>query len=217
MLRIKTIQDVDDALQILTARDPDLARILQYVSDAGTKVPLRLRAEGFGGLAEIVIAQLVSKASANAIYARFQQHISPMSPDTYLEAGEETWRKIGLSRPKQATFSAISTAIISGELDLARLGELPAQEAISHLSAIKGIGPWTAQVYLLFCLGHRDIFPAGDLALREAARLIWSMPQRPPEAELKIIARRWAPWRGVAARLLWTYYAVSKNAAEVIP
>ena len=217
MSKIKTIKDVNDALVLLVDEDRDLALAHKTVCDAGLQVPLRLRPGGFAGLAQIVVSQLVSKASANAIYQRFEQHISPLTPAAYLEAGTGVWQKIGLSRPKQATFSAISTAIISGKLDLESLGQLCPEEAKAHLTAIKGIGPWTAQVYLLFCMGHSDIFPSGDLALREAARLIWSMESRPTDKELAAIARKWSPRRAVAARLLWAYYAARKNGTQAAP
>ncbi|MCF6321990.1 MAG: DNA-3-methyladenine glycosylase 2 family protein [Rhizobiaceae bacterium] len=217
MSRIKTIQDVDNALAQLVEDHPELARALHAVNSAGMKVPLRLRPAGFEGLSQIVISQLVSKAAANAIHQRFISHITPLTPQTYLDAGEKIWRTIGLSRPKQVTLSAISTAIINNELDLKTLGEKRVDDAISHLTAIKGIGPWTAHVYLLFCVGHSDIFPSGDLALREAARVVFSMKERPTAKELDTLARQWSPRRGVAARLLWSLYAAKKAGRDATP
>jgi len=215
--RIKSIDDVNKALAVFSEQDPDLARALQFVSAAAIEVPLRLRPGGFGGLVEIVISQLVSKASANAIHQRFIDHIQPLTPDAYLAAGTETWQKIGLSRPKQAAITAVAEAINCGSLEPALLGELPVEEALLQLTSIKGIGRWSAEVYLLFCLGHADIFPSGDLALREAARLIWDMEERPADQKLKQLAQKWSPWRGVAARLLWTYYAAHKSGKQVMP
>ena len=211
MRAIKTIEDVNLGLEELMHRDPDLAQAYNYVRKAGFIVPLRLRAGGFGALAEIIISQLVSKASANAINERFLHHINPLTPETYLKEGEEAWRIIGLSRPKQASICALANGLINGELDLKSLANMPQEQAISHLSAIKGIGPWSAQIYLMFCLGHRDIFPAGDLALREAARLLWSLDERPSVNELSVLAQRWSPQRAIAARLLWVFYAVKKE------
>ena len=177
--RIRTIEDVNHALAQLTRSDTDLARAYQSVCDAGMEVPLRLRPGGFSGLAEIVISQLLSKSSASAIHRRFEFHISPLTPDNCLNADETTWRAIGMSRAKQTTLRAIATALNKGCLNLDCLADLSVEQAVKQLTAIKGIGPWTADVYLLFCVGHPDIFPSGDLALREAARIIWSRQERP--------------------------------------
>jgi len=217
LFRINTIHDVNHGLAQLVENHPNLAGALRTIKSSGMKVPLRLRPGGFGGLAEIVISQLVSKASANAIHQRFVLQISPLTSQAYLDADEEVWRKIGLSRPKQVTLSAISTALINNDLKLDTLGDLSVEDAISHLTAIKGIGPWTADIYLLFCVGHTDIFPCGDLALREAARQVFSLDERPTSSELEELARQWSPWRGVAARLLWTLYAANKAGLKATP
>ncbi len=211
LCKIKNNEDVFYGLEQLRVLDPHLGEVMTFVKSAGVRVPLRLRPGGFAGLAEIVISQLVSKVSANAIYLRFLEQVNPLTPQQFLEVGEEGWRKIGLSRPKQKTLVAVSDAIQCGTLDLVGLGELQVEDAMRQLTAIKGIGPWSAQVYLLFCCGHRDIFPAGDLALREAARIMWRREARPCERELEQHAEQWAPWRGVAARLLWAFYAVHKE------
>jgi len=215
--RIKTIEDVNNALDILIKSDPDLARAYQTVCDVGIEVPLRLRPGGFSGLSEIVISQLVSKASANAIHQRFNSHISTLTPDNCLNADDEIWRAIGMSRAKQATLREIATALKNCTLNLDTLGDLPVDQAFRHLTSIKGIGQWTADVYLLFCVGHPDIFPSGDLALRETARIIWSLEHRPLDKDLRKLASRWSPWRGVAARLLWAFYAVEKNKRDATP
>jgi DNA-3-methyladenine glycosylase II len=217
LTRIKTIEDVNNALTTLIKSDADLARAYQSVRDAGIEVPLRLRPGGFSGLSEIVISQLVSKASANAIHQRFKIHISTLTPDSCLNADDEIWRAIGMSRPKQTTLRAIATALNNRSLNLDSLGDLPVDQAVKHLTAIKGIGPWTADVYLLFCVGHPDIFPSGDLALREAAKIIWSLQHRPLDKDLRKLAKQWSPWRGVAARLLWAFYAAEKNKKDAMP
>lgn len=217
MSKISTIDDVNRALDHLTRAHPELADAHTFVTEAKLQVPLRLRPGGFAGLSEIVISQLVSKASANAIHQRFIQHISPLTPAAFLDAGESVWKQIGLSRPKYNTLCAISTAMTDGTLRPDTLDTLPVETAEKQLTAIKGIGPWTAQVYLLFCAGHSDIFPAGDLALREAYRLIKGQDQRPSDAELSKAARQWSPWRGTAARLLWTYYAAKKQKQDAAP
>ncbi len=208
---------MNQALEILVNNDTDLARAYQFVQAEGMSVPLRLRPGGFDGLAEIVISQLVSKASASAIHLRLKKYIFPLSPENCLMTSDDTWRVIGLSRPKQATLRAVATALTKHELDLDCLSDLPVKEAVSHLTAIKGIGNWTAEVYLLFCTGHPDIFPSGDLALREAAKIIWSTEERPRDEVLKSMALRWSPRRGVAARLLWTFYAANKLRMNPLP
>lgn len=217
MPTIKTIDDVNRALAILVKSDSALAHAYQFILDTGLAVPLRLRPGGFGGLSEIVISQLVSKASANAIHQRFMSHIPTLTPDNCLNANDETWRAIGMSRPKQATLRAIATGLRNNQLNLESLADLSVEQAVKHLTQIKGVGQWTADVYLLFCVGHSDIFPSGDLALREAAKLIWSLDHRPPDKELRELATRWSPWRGVAARLLWAYYAANKNRKDAAP
>ncbi len=217
MTRIKTIEDVNSALALLIKADTDLTRAYQTVRDAGIEVPLRLRPGGFSGLSEIVISQLVSKASANAIHQRFKNHIPKLTPDSCLNADDKTWRAIGMSRAKQITLQAIATAIKNHSLDFDSLEDLPVDQAVKHLTTIKGIGQWTADVYLLFCVGHPDIFPSGDLALREAARIVLSLEHRPLDKDLRNLASRWSPWRGVAARLLWAFYAAEKNKRDALP
>ena len=215
--KITTIDDVNNALDILVANDPALAKARNFVKSENIEIPLRLRPAGFGGLAELVISQLVSKAAAAAIHQRFIDKISPLTPQAYLDAGENIWREIGLSRPKQTAIHAVANAIIDNSLKLDELSYMPVKQATDHLCKIKGIGPWSAQVYLLFCEGHADIFPAGDLALREAARQILKMDERPDEKMLAKHAEIWSPHRGTAARLLWAYYAATKNQSESAP
>lgn len=211
MRRIDCEDDIRDGLDYLAAKDPVIAHMRSCVD----QVPLRRRPPGFFALADIVISQQVSKQSAEAISARFATLINPMTPQQYLASGEEAWIAIGLSRPKQRTLAALSQTLVNGDIDLDQLCALPVDEATAQMTAIKGIGPWTAQVYLLFAAGHRDIFPAGDLALQEAVRQALDLPERPSEKELRKRAESWAPWRGVAARLAWAYYAAQTGRAAV--
>ena len=111
----------------------------------------------------------------------------------------------------------MAAALNDGALVLDLLESMSAQDAEAHMVAIKGIGAWTARIYLLFCLGHPDVFPAGDLALQEAVRLGFDLPTRPTVAEVEAFAERWRPWRGVAAKLLWNYYGAMKSGKEAIP
>ena len=126
-------------------------------------------------------------------------------------ASDETLRACGLSTPKMKTLRAIADAMADGALNLSALAETTAEEAHATLCAIHGIGPWTADIFLLFCLGHPDAWPAGDLALQEAARIALGLRNRPDAKRLEKIGQRWRPYRGVAARLLWAYYRVMKE------
>ena len=187
--------------------DPELVgRLLA----AGGPPPLRRREPGFAGLAAIIVSQQVSVASASAIFGRLEAQIAPLEARRLAAAGDEDLRSCGLSAPKIGALRAAAEAAASGRLDLEGLAALDAEDAHDALVAVKGVGPWTADIFLLFCLGHPDAFPAGDLALQEAARLALALEARPDAARLERIAERWRPWRGVAARMLWAYYRAVK-------
>ncbi len=172
----------------------------------GGPAPLRRREPGFAGLAAIIVSQQVSVASASAIFGRLEARIAPLDAAGIAGATDDDLRACGLSAPKIRALRALSEAVVNGGLDLMGLSALDAGEAHAALVAVKGVGPWTADIFLLFCLGHPDAFPAGDLALREAAKLALKLKTRPDAARLERIAEPWRPWRGVAARLLWAYY-----------
>lgn len=199
--------DLDRALAALEALDP--ARIGPMRARAG-RPPLRRRAPGLEGLCAIVVSQQVSVASARAIESRLLARFAPLDAAALAGAGEEDLRACGLSAPKMRTLRACAQAILDGTLDLDALASADAAEAHAALTAVKGIGPWTADIYLLFCLGHPDAFPAGDLALQEAARLAFGLKTRPDARRLEAMAKGWRPFRAVAARLLWSFYAVAK-------
>jgi DNA-3-methyladenine glycosylase II len=207
MNTIENEKDIQTGLAALAGCCPVLKSVIAQAPD----VPLRRTTPGFASLASIIISQQVSKQSAEAIFGRMQEFVVPLTAERYLELGEEVWIKIGLSRPKQRTFLALCQSIADGEIALDELSAMTAADAMDRLVAIKGIGPWTAEVYLLFAVGHRDIFPAGDLALQQAAADAYGLEQRPTDKELRVMAESWAPWRGVAARLLWAFYAVKKG------
>ncbi|MFK8252711.1 DNA-3-methyladenine glycosylase family protein [Ancylobacter terrae] len=201
------------ALSDLARLDPRLAPIL-----AATGAPrLRRRAAGFAGLAGIVIAQQVSAASARAIEARLTAVLGG-EPDAarVLAAGEAGLRAGGLSTPKIRTLAALARSVDAGNLDFERLHALPSPAARAALVALPGIGPWTAEVYLLFALGRADAFPAGDLAVQIAAAEALGHPERLAAPALEAIAEDWRPLRGVAAQLLWAYYA-SRRAGRGAP
>ncbi|SEQ43549.1 DNA-3-methyladenine glycosylase II [Faunimonas pinastri] len=206
MRRIDTEADIAEAVAALAELDPRLAAVLGV---AGS-VPLRRRAGGFEGLARTIMGQQISDAAADAIWTRFRAAVEPFTPAQYLATPVETLQTAGLSAAKIRTLTGIATALTE-HLDLDALHLVPAQEAIAAMTALKGIGPWTAEVYLLFSAGHPDIFPAGDLALQEAVRDAFGLEARPSEKALREMAALWSPWRGVAARLFWAYYRVRKN------
>jgi DNA-3-methyladenine glycosylase II len=204
--------DGQAALEAATARlvalDPDIVGKLIAIGGA---TPLRLQAPGFAGLARIIVSQQVSTASANAIFARVETALAPLSARSVIAASDETLRACGLSWAKIRALRALAQAVAQDGLDLAGLGGLAAEEAHKALVAVKGIGPWTADIFLLFSLGHPDAFPAGDIALQEAARLVLGLKERPNARRLEEIAERWRPLRGIAARMLWAYYRAARQ------
>ena len=199
---------LDQAVAGLSAADPET---ILHMLEHGGPPPLRLQEPGLEGLLLIVISQQVSVASADAIAARVRRNISPLTAAAISAASDEELRACGLSGPKMRTFRAVSEAILSGALDLDGLAAMGPEEAHQTLIKVKGIGPWTADIFLLFCLGHPDAWPVGDLALQEAARLALRLKTRPDAKKLEKIGERWRPWRGVAARILWSYYRVAKS------
>ncbi|MBV8105860.1 MAG: DNA-3-methyladenine glycosylase 2 family protein [Hyphomicrobiales bacterium] len=201
------------AAEALRERDPELIDRLMAI---GGPPPLRRREPGFAGLAAIIVSQQVSVASAKAIFGRLEARIVPLEAARFAIATEDDLRACGLSTPKIRALRALSEAVAEGGLDLAGLAALDAENAHAALVAVKGVGPWTADIFLLFCLGHPDAFPAGDLALQEAAKLALKLKTRPDAARLERIAERWRPWRGVAARMLWAYYRGLKERSGMV-
>jgi DNA-3-methyladenine glycosylase II len=204
---IHTEADLDAAIARLVAADMRFGHVLSVAE----RPPLRRRADGFAGLVSIVVSQQLSVASAAAILGRLTAAIDPLEPAAVVRARSDKLKRTGLSAPKIRTLKAIAKAVAAGELDLGSLGRMPADEAHAALTAVHGIGPWTADIYLLACLGHADAWPAGDLALQEAAKLLLELEARPSTKEMAALADGWRPWRAVAARLLWTYYRARKQ------
>ncbi len=210
---IDSEENLDHGLKALIAQDPAMAELLRI----GGRPRLRKREPGLQGLAAIIVSQQVSTASAKAIWARVEARFPTLSSGDLIKADDETLKGLGLSSPKIRALRAIAEAIENGSLALSALETFSAEEAEAHMVAIKGIGPWTARIYLLFCLGHSDAFPAGDLALQEAVRIGFDLPTRPDAKHIETFAERWRPWRGVAAKLLWNYYGAMKSGKEAIP
>jgi DNA-3-methyladenine glycosylase II len=199
--------DLEAALATLVAADPRFATL---IARAG-RPPLRRRPDGFAGLAATVVSQQLSTASAGAIWARLAAAFDPFEPQAIMRARSARLARLGLSSPKIRALKEIARAIAAGQLALASLTEATAEDAHAALTAVHGIGPWTADIYLLSCLGHADVWPAGDLALQEAARLAFGLPARPSAKEMIPLAEGWRPLRAVAARVLWTYYRAVKG------
>lgn len=206
MRRIASLDDISAGLDALCAIDPRLEAVRAIAGE----VPLRLSEPGFTSLVSIIVAQQVSRASADAIFGRLIKLVDPLTPQALLDAGEPLFRTAGLSRPKERTLLAVSEAVCDG-LDLHHLCRLDATDAIARMTSVSGIGPWTAQCYLLFSAGHPDIFPARDVALQSAVGHALGLSPRPDEKILGGLAESWAPWRGVAARLFWAYYRETRG------
>ena len=180
--------------------------------------PLRRRPGGFAGLAATVVSQQLSTASAAAIWGRLAAAFDPFEPRALLGARTARLKRTGLSASKIVTLKAIASAIERRTLDLEALAGCPAEDAHRALTSVRGIGPWTADIYLLSGVGHADVWPAGDLALQEAVRRAFRLRKRPDVKRMGPLAEIWRPWRGVAARVLWTYYrAVKKRDGIFMP
>ncbi|WP_299042289.1 DNA-3-methyladenine glycosylase 2 family protein [uncultured Tateyamaria sp.] len=199
---IETDADVAEGAAWLAQRDPALARALEVAGP----LPLRRRPDGFAALLNAIIGQQVSVASANAIWARLEEG-GLITPTAVTRAEEDGLRAAGLSRQKILYACALAEAGI----DYDALRRAPDADVITTLTAVKGIGVWTAEIYAMFALGRADVFAPGDLALQEAARMIFDLPDRPKENALRQMAGDWSPWRAVAARLFFTYYRVAKG------
>ncbi|MFD1511456.1 DNA-3-methyladenine glycosylase family protein [Lacimonas salitolerans] len=199
---IETDADVARGAAWLAARCPRMA----YAHDLCAPLPLRRRPDGFAQLLSAIVSQQVSVASANAIWGRLEG-AGLTDPDAVLALTEDELRALGLSRQK----AAYAHALAGAGIDFPALRTAPTHEVIRTLTAVKGIGVWTAEIYAKFSLGHADVFAAGDLALQEGARMLYDLPDRPSERALRAMAEGWSPWRSVAARMLWAYYHVMKQ------
>ena len=205
--------DLDRAVDALVQADPRLRPILD-VTGAPT---LRRRPAGYAGLAAIVVGQQLSTTSAAAIWGRLAAALQPVDAAAVLATPDDILGgAIGLSRAKIRTLKAIAGEIAAGRLDLGDMAVMDADAAHTRLTALPGIGPWTADVYLLFCLGNADAWPAGDLAVQEAVRAGLDLPQRPDAKAMALLAAPWRPFRGAAAHVWWAYYRCIRNRAGVL-
>ena len=210
--RIDTPEGVAAHLDSLMALVPELLPMRTRVGD----VLPRVNPKGFAGMAKVICGQQLSVQSAAAIWGRFSQLPGALEPESYLLLTEETVRSAGFSRGKFLAVRTIAEAVEAGDLDFLTVDALPADDAIKALTALKGIGPWTAEVYLLFCAGHPDIFPAGDLALLKAAHHGLGLDARPTIKEMIGLAQSWSPHRSAAALLFWRYFALMRDREGIL-
>jgi DNA-3-methyladenine glycosylase II len=211
-IHLTSQSDLEGAMERLMKLDPRLKPIL-----AQTGMPaLRQREPGFAGLAAIVCGQQLSTASAAAIWARVTKSVDPFHHDAIRKARADRLGRLGLSAAKIKTLKMLAREIASERLNLDVLAEEDADAAHHTLTSLHGIGPWTADVYLLFCLGHGDAWPAGDLAVQEAIKIGLGLKTRPTVKEMAPLAEPWRPVRGAAAHLWWAYYRVMKKREGII-
>jgi DNA-3-methyladenine glycosylase II len=211
-LHLNTQDDLEEAIHALVKLDPRLKAVFEL-----TGMPaLRRRQPGFAGLAAIVSGQQLSTASAAAIWGRVSAAFDPFDHDALRRARADRLGRLGLSAAKIKTLKGVARELAGGRLNLEVLANEDADAAHNTLTALYGIGPWTADVYLLFCLGHGDAWPAGDLAVQEAVKIGLGLKTRPTAKEMAPLAEPWRPMRGAAAHLWWSYYRVLKKREGVI-
>jgi DNA-3-methyladenine glycosylase II len=203
---IETLDDVARGVAHLAKKDRRLKPVIRIAGE----LPLRRRPPGFPGLARIIVGQQLSVASASAIWARFEKAFPEMTPEAVGKSRDAKLQKTGLSAAKIRTLRAIAEACAGG-LDLEGLAAVDPDAARAALQQVKGIGPWTADIYLLFCLGHPDVFPVGDLALRNAVAEAFGAPPPMDPGELAALAEAWSPHRSVAAYLFWAFYGAQRK------
>ena len=212
LIHLETQADLDDAIHKLVAQDRRLRPILEL-----TGMPaIRQREPGFAGLAAIICGQQLSTASAAAIWGRVSKAFDPFHHDAIRKARADRLGRLGLSAAKIKTLKHVARELAEERLNLDVLANEEADAAHNTLTALPGIGPWTADVYLLFCLGHGDAWPAGDLAVQEAVKVGLGLKERPTPKQMAPLAEPWRPLRGAAAHLWWAYYRVLRNREGVI-
>jgi DNA-3-methyladenine glycosylase II len=207
--------DARTALEALIREHPDLASILERAGP----LPWRTRSPGFPGLLQAIVAQMISNQAAAAIWGRLRALPGALEPEGLLLLPDDDLRRAGLSRPKVAHARILAEAFCAGSLSAAALEAMGNDEAIAAIAAVKGLGTWTAEIYLLFALQRMDVFPAGDIALAAAAAELRRMDVRPDPKALRVLAEAWRPARSLAARLLWHHwrYLTGRPALDDFP
>lgn len=208
--RITSAKHLANGLAELVGADKRLAKI------AAIAGPLAFskREGGFEALLSIVASQQLSAAAADTIFARLKQCIAPFEPEVLLAASDTTLRDAGLSAPKQRHMRSVATRMLSRELDLEAISRMSDEDAHAHLTDTPGIGPWTADIYLMSYLGRADIWPVGDVALQAAVGRALRLKERPDIDAMLALGERWRPWRTIAARLFWTHYRVTQESKK---
>ena len=202
--RMLTTKSLSEAAKTLATRDKSLSSILETYGPP----PMWGRKPGFTTLVRIIIEQQVSLVSARAMFERLKANVEPFGAERFIELGEPFLRSLGMTRQKSSYCLHLAHAVTEGHLNV--LSRLSDDEAHATLLHIKGIGPWTAQVYLLMALRRPDIWPTGDVALATAVKNLKELAARPTFPELAQMAESWRPFRSVAARMLWQYYLAGK-------
>ena len=191
----------------LASRDKAMARVL----DQYGYPPLWAREPGFSTLLHIILEQQVSLASANAAFGRLRGRLGHITPGAFLALDDDALRNIGFSRQKTLYSRSLADAILSGAFELESLETRPDEEVRSAMKKLKGIGDWTADIYLSECLLRTDILPKGDIAMQEAFKVLKGLPARPAHPEFEDGTQHWRPWRSVGTRMLWHYYLSERN------
>lgn len=203
---IKTHAALLAGAEYVARQHGDLGRALAQTEETLGPLPDRAKPPGFSTLLNLIVGQQVSLASARAIWTRIETHVRPLTPEVLLALEPQIFDQLGLSKPKKIYARHLAEAFVSGAISAEQISALPAHEAYEALLALKGIGPWTAQTYLLFCHGDRDAWPGGDVALQVAVQDLLGLEVRPDTAQMEDLAKRWQPYRGIAAHILWAYY-----------
>lgn len=193
---------IRSALDELGERDTELAQALALV---GYPEP-RVREPGFATLLGIIVGQQVSASAAAAIRGRLVETVAPLTPENFLATDDDTLRGVGLSRRKVEYGNGLAAEMISGGLDADRLAGLEDKEVIDAITSVRGLGRWSADIYMLFALGRHDIWPAEDLAVAEALKRLKGLEERPDRERSEAVIQHWQPWRGIGALFLWHYY-----------
>ena len=207
MQKIRNEKDLKEGVTALVKSCAHMARICALAGDP----PLRRRPSGFNGLVRVITSQQLLVASAEAIWLSLEAAVEPFTPSRFLATPEQDLRAADLSKIKISTLRGLAEAIDTGSLDLDALSEETEDVIPARLTALKGIGPWTADIYILFCLARADAWSPGDLALQVAVKDALELEAKPDQVLMKELAEAWRPWRAVAARMLWAYYGLRRK------